>query len=68
MQAAVEKVAEREECIRRITRRVTARAWKAVRDGVGKVGLENPEMAPLLIHHPRQSLRRGWKQTSWRQL
>ena len=50
MQAVVEKVAEREDCIRRTTRRVTARAWKAVRDDVDKVGLENPEMASLLIH------------------
>ena len=50
MQAVVEKVAEREDCIRRTTCRVTARAWKAVRDDVDKVGLENPEMASLLIH------------------
>ena len=48
--AVVEKVAEREGCSRRTARRITARAWKVVRDDVDKVGLENPEMASLLIH------------------
>ena len=49
-QAVVAKVAEREGCSRRTARRITARAWKVVRDDVDKVGLENPEMASLLIH------------------
>ena len=48
--AVVEKVAEKEGCSRRTARRITARAWKVVRDDVDKVGLENPEMASLLIH------------------
>ena len=46
----VERVAEKEGCSRRTARRITARAWKVVRDDVDKVGLENPEMASLLIH------------------
>ena len=49
-QSVVGKVAERERCSRRTARRVVARAWKVVRDDVDKVGLENPEMASLLIH------------------
>ena len=49
-QAVVAKVAEKEGCSRRTARRITARAWKVVRDDVDKVGLENPEMASLLIH------------------
>ena len=49
-QAVVAEVAEREGCSRRTARRITARAWKIVRDDVDKVGLENPEMASLLIH------------------
>ena len=44
------KVAEREGCSRRTARRTVARAWKVGRDDVDKVGLENPEMASLLIH------------------
>ena len=46
----VGKVADREGCIRRTARRITARAWKVVKDDVDKVGLENPEMASLLNH------------------
>ena len=49
-QAVVAKVADKEGCSRRTARRITARAWKVVRDDVDKVGLENPEMASLLIH------------------
>ena len=49
-QAVVAKGAEKEGCSRRTARRITARAWKVVRDDVDKVGLENPEMASLLIH------------------
>ena len=49
-QAVVTKMTEREGCSRRTTRRITARAWKVTRDDVDKVGLENPEMASLLIH------------------
>ena len=49
-QAVVAKVAEKEGCSRRTARRITARAWKVVKDDVDKVGLENPEMASLLIH------------------
>ena len=49
-QSVVGKVAEREGRSRRTARRVVARAWKVVRDDVDKVGLENPEMASLLIH------------------
>ena len=49
-QSVVAKVAEKEGCSRRTARRITARAWKVVRDDVDKVGLENPEMASLLIH------------------
>ena len=49
-QAVVAKVAEKEGCSRRTARRITARAWKVVRDDVDKVRLENPEMASLLIH------------------
>ena len=48
--AVVEKVAEKEGCSRRTARRITARAWKVVRDDVDRVGLENKEMASLLIH------------------
>ena len=40
----------KEGCSRRTARRITARAWEVVRDDVDKVGLENPEMASLLIH------------------
>ena len=49
-QAVVTKMTEREGCSRRTARRITARAWKVMRDDVDKVGLENPEMASLLIH------------------
>ena len=49
MQTVVAKVAEKEGCSRRTARGITARTWKVVRDDVDKVGLENPEMASLLI-------------------
>ena len=49
-QAVVAKVAEKEGCSRRTARRITARAWKVVRDDLDIVGLENTEMASLLIH------------------
>jgi len=49
-QAVVAKVAEKEGCSRRTARRIAARAWKVVRDDVDRVGLENKEMASLLIH------------------
>ena len=58
-QAVVAKVAEKEGCSRRTARRITARAWKVVRDDVDKVGLENPELAALLIHQLQEIAAKG---------
>ena len=64
-QAVVAKVAEREGCSRRTARRITARAWKVVRDDVDKVGLENPEMASLLIHQLQTIAAQGLETNPW---
>ena len=55
----VGKVAEKEGCSRRTARRITARAWKVVRDDVDKVNIENPELAALLIHQLQEIAARG---------
>ena len=43
-QAVVAKVAEKEGCSRRTARRITARAWKVVRDDVAA-------LSPARNHH-----------------
>ena len=57
--AVVGKVAEREGCSRRTSRRITARALKVVKDDVDKVNIENPELAALLIHQLQEIAARG---------
>ena len=58
-QHVVGKVAEKEGCGRRTSRRISARALKVVKDDVDKVNIENPELAALLIHQLQEFAARG---------